>query len=199
MSGDLEEISPRLYQALEFAFKLHGHDARKQSTLPYLAHLLSVCALVQQDGGDEDEAIAALLHDTLEDKPQQTNRQEILSLFGANVLVIIEIATDTPPDYIGGSKPPWRQRKENYLAHIRNSNPAMLRVTIADKIDNARAILADYRLLGDSLWQRFNAGKDDQFWYYQSAIATFEAAGVRGPLLDELKRVVSLILVEVTK
>lgn len=197
MSVDSEEISPRLYQALELAFQLHGHDARKQSAVPYLAHLLAVCALVQQDGGDEDEAIAALLHDALEDKPQQISRQEILSLFGAHVLAIIETATDTPPDYQGGTKPPWRGRKENYLAHVRRSNPALLRVTIADKLDNARAILADYRRLGESVWERFNAGEDDQLWYYQSALAAFESAGVRGPLINELKRVVGLLQAEV--
>lgn len=197
MSGDAEEISPRLYQALELAFKLHGHDARKQSNVPALAHLLSVCAIVQQDGGDEDEAIAALLHDALEDKPQQISRQAILSLFGATVLSMVEIATDTPPDYMGGSKPPWRQRKEKYLAHIRNSDPTMLRVTMADKIDNARAILADYRRLGDRLWGRFNGGKDDQLWYYQGALAAYQDAGVCGPLLDELTRLVGLLQGEI--
>lgn len=197
MSRDSEEISPRLYQALVLTFQLHGRAARKQSAVPYLAHLLSVCALVQQDGGDEDEAIAALLHDALEDKPQEINRQEIHSLFGAKVLALIEIATDTPPDYQGGNKPPWRQRKENYLERIRHTPPAMLRVTIADKIDNARAILADYRQLGDRLWNRFNAGKSDQLWYYRSALAAFEAAGASGPLLDELSRLVDLLLDEV--
>ena len=196
MSGESEQISARLYQALELAFRLHGHDARKQSAVPYLAHLLSVCALVQLDGGDEDEAIAALLHDALEDKPQQTNRQEIVSLFGAKVLALIETSIDTPADYVGGVKPPWRQRKENYLAHVRHSDPAMLRVTIADKIDNTRALLSEYRRLGDRLWERFNAGKDDQLWYYQAALAAYGEAGVRGPLLDELSRLVGQLVTE---
>ncbi len=193
MKSKSPQISPRLYKALQFTFKLHGHDARKESNVPYLAHLLSVCALVQQDGGDEDEAIAALLHDALEDKPEETNRNEITELFGERVVTIIEVSIDTPPDYIGGVKPEWRQRKEAYLSHARNTNPSMLRVTIADKVDNARAILADYQRLGEGLWKRFNAGKEDQLWYYKSSISAYEAAGYQGPLLEELRRLVSLI------
>lgn len=159
----------------------------------YLAHLLSVCALVQQDGGDEDEAIAALLHDALEDKPEETNRNEILELFGEQVLTIIKSSIDTPPSYEGGVKPPWRKREQEYLAHIRAINPNLLRVTIADKVDNARAILADYQRLGDDVWKQFNAGKEDQLWYYKNCVSAYETAGYRGPLLDELRRLVTQI------
>ncbi len=158
-----------------------------------MAHLLSVCALVQQDGGDEDEAIAALLHDALEDKAEETNRNEILELFGEQVLTIIESSIDTPPSYKGGVKPPWRQRKEAYLAHVRATNPNLLRVTIADKVDNARAILADYQRSGDDVWKRFNAGKEDQLWYYKNCVSAYETAAYRGPLLDELRRLVTQI------
>lgn len=158
-----------------------------------MAHLLSVCAMVQQDGGDEDEAIAALLHDALEDKPEETNRSEIAELFGPRVLTIIESSTDTPSDYTGGEKPPWRQRKEGYLAHVRSEDPGLLRVTIADKVDNARSMLADHQRLGDELWKRFNAGKKDQYWYYSSCIAAYESAGYKGPLLEELRRLVEEI------
>ena len=187
------QISLRLYEALQFTFKLHGHDARKESNIPYMAHLLSVCSLVQQDGGDEDEAIAALLHDALEDKPEETNRIEITELFGERVVTIIEVSLDTPSDYQGGAKPPWRQRKEAYLLHARTTTPSMLRVTIADKVDHARAILADYQRLGEDLWKRFNAGKEDQLWYYGSSVLAYETAGYQGPLLQELRRLVSLI------
>ena len=183
-------LSPRLYQALELAFRLHGRDARKSSQVPVLAHLLSVCGLVLYDGGDEDEAIAALLHDTLEDKPGEISRAELAQRFGNRVLTLIETATDTPPDFAGGAKPPWRQRKEAYLQHVRQSAPALLRVTIADKIDNVRALLADHRREGDQLWRRFNAGKADQLWYYQSVVEACEAAGANGPLFDELRRLV---------
>jgi (p)ppGpp synthase/HD superfamily hydrolase len=193
MTINSPKISSRLYEALQFTFKLHGHDARKESNIPYVAHLLSVCALVQQDGGDEDEAIAALLHDALEDKAEETNRNEILELFGEQVLTIIESSIDTPPSYKGGVKPPWRQRKEAYLAHVRATNPNLLRVTIADKVDNARAILADYQRSGDDVWKRFNAGKEDQLWYYKNCVSAYETAAYRGPLLDELRRLVTQI------
>jgi len=193
MTTNPPQISPRLYQALEFTFKLHGRDSRKASPVPYLAHLLSVCALVQQDGGDEDEAIAALLHDALEDKPEETDRQEIRELFGERVVIIIDASIDVPPDYHGGAKPPWRLRKEAYLAHARSADPALLRVTIADKVDNARAILADYHRVGDNLWKRFRAGKQEQLWYYKSCLSAYESAGCQGPLLEELRRLIDEI------
>jgi len=193
MPTDSPQISQRLYEAVEFTFKLHGRDARKASPVPYLAHLLSVCAMVQMDGGDEDEAIAALLHDALEDKPQETNRQEIRERFGERVVIIIDASIDVPLDYQGGAKPPWRQRKEAYLEHIHEVEPKLLRVTIADKVDNARSILADYQRLGDRLWKRFKAGKTEQVWYYTSCVQAYEHAGCRGPLLDELRRLVDQI------
>ena len=195
MSDKADQITERLYQALQFTFKLHGRDARKASSVPYMAHLLAVCALTQQDGGDEDEAIAALLHDALEDKPDETSREEIGQLFGEKVLKIVELSTDTPPEYRGGVKPRWRERKEYYLAHIRTSNPELLRVTLADKVDNARAIYNDYQRLGEDLWKRFNAGREDQIWYYESAVDAFKTAGVHGLLLEELERLVSQIRV----
>ncbi len=194
MNDNRKEISSRLYDALDYTFDLHGRDVRKGSEIPYMAHLLSVCALVQQDGGDEDEAIAALLHDALEDKPEKTSRGDISKLFGTRVLAIIEIATDTPPDYKSGDKkPPWRQRKEAYLERVRREDPNLLRVTIADKIDNARAILSDYRRIGDEIWERFNAGRDEQIWYYQSAIDAYREAGYnynKGALLEDLQQLV---------
>lgn len=184
------DLTPRLYEAVQLTVDLFGKDARKSSVVPALSHLFSVCALVQMDGGDEDEAIAALLHDTLEDKPQFITREQILKRFGARVLEIIEVSTDTPQDYQGGPKPPWRERKQGYLDHARKTDPALLRVTIADKVDNLRAILADHQRIGGELWKRFNAGQADQVWYYQEAVKAYEQAGVQLPLLNELKRLV---------
>ena len=184
-------LTTRLYEALELTFKLFGKDARKSSPVPALAHLLSVCALVQVDGGDEDEAIAGLLHDTLEDKPQFITREEIKKRYGARVLEIIEVSTDTPQDYQGGPKPPWRDRKQSYLDHARITNPALLRVTVADKVDNLRAILADHQRIGGELWQRFNAGQADIVWYYQQSVKAYEQAGFLSPLLTELTRLVA--------
>ena len=188
-------LSPRMYEALELAFKLHGHDARKSSQVPYLAHLLHVCALVLQDGGDEDEAVAALLHDALEDKPEKINEKKIRWRFGEKVLQIVKICTDTPENYKGGPKPPWRERKVAYLDHVsRIPDPALLRVTIADKIDNARAILTDHRRFGDELWKRFNASKEEVQWYYDASVKAYRKAGVTGPLIKELKQLVGKII-----
>ena len=187
-------LSPRMYEALELAFKLHGHDTRKSSDVPYIAHLLHVCAMVLQDGGDEDEAVAALLHDALEDKPEKINQAKLRKRFGERVLQIILVATDTPTNYKGGPKPPWHERKERYIEHIRRTtDPNMLRVTVADKLDNVRAMLADYRRIGEELWERFNAGKEDQLWYYHSAVDAYREVGFSGPLLDELEGLVMLL------
>jgi (p)ppGpp synthase/HD superfamily hydrolase len=183
-------ISSRLADAIELVIQLHGRDARKQSPVPVIAHLLSVCALVQHDGGDEDEAIAALLHDSLEDKPDLMSAAKIEERFGSRVLQLVRISTDTPEDYAGGEKPPWRFRKETYLAHVRETDPSLLRITVADKVDNLRALLADHARLGDVLWSRFNAPKADQLWYYRAAAQAYRDAGFSGPLLTELDRLV---------
>lgn len=183
-------LTERFHKALELALLVHGRDTRKASNIPYFAHLMSVSSLVLSDGGSEDEAIAALLHDTLEDHPGEVTRDQIQAWFGTRVCQLVEICTDTPEDYEGGEKPQWLERKLAYLAHLKDAQPEDLRVPLADKLDNARSILSDYRLLGDKLWERFHAGKDDQLWFYSSAYSAFCAVGVTSPMLDELGRVV---------
>jgi (p)ppGpp synthase/HD superfamily hydrolase len=171
---------------------------RKGTRIPYIAHLLSVCALVLEDGGDEEEAVAALLHDSLEDHPEEVCRDEIRNRYGARVLSLVEGATDTPPDYKGGEKPPWKDRKKAYAEHVRSAGPDMLRLSLADKLHNARAILADYRRIGDALWGRFNVGKSEPveirreiLWYYRSLIVAFRDAGASGYLIEELERTIA--------
>lgn len=155
-----------------------------------MAHLLAVCAMVQMVSDDEDIAIAALLHDSLEDKPAEISRAEIREKFGEHVLQIIEISSDTPPDFAGGEKPDWDMRKTAYIAHIRNADPALLDVSVADKVDNARSILADHRRIGDEVWKRFNRGKEKQIWYYTEVTRAFQEADYQGDLLQELKKLV---------
>jgi (p)ppGpp synthase/HD superfamily hydrolase len=184
-------LSDRLAAAITVATQLHGRDARKGSNTPVLTHLFAVCLLVQRDGGSEDEAIAALLHDALEDHPEQLSADALEAQFGARVRHLVELSTDTPPGFAGGVKPPWRERKERYLAHARAADPADLRVTIADKIDNLRAILADYAAVGEALWSRFNAGRNEQLWYYRATLEAYRAAGCQGALVDELARLVA--------
>ena len=190
MKNTLPLLSSRFAEALTLAYVLHGQDTRKSTGIPVLAHLLGVCSLVLYDGGDEDEAIAALLHDALEDKPHLITSEDLKSRFGARVLSIVETSTDTPVDFKGGEKPPWRGRKEAYLKHARHADPALLRVTVADKVDNLRTMLADYRLVGDELWTRFNAGQADQVWYYSEAADAYRQAGFSSPLLEQLELLV---------
>jgi (p)ppGpp synthase/HD superfamily hydrolase len=183
-------LGDRFEAALRLALRVHGQDQRKVSGVPYLAHLLSVCSLVLNDGGSEDEAIAALLHDTLEDHPQEVTRQQLEDQFGPRVRRLVEVCTDTPVDYSGGPRPEWHGRKRAYLEHIGRTPPADLRVPLADKLDNARAMLADYRQGGAAIWAHFTVGQEGQLWFYGAAIAAFRQAGVRSPLLEELSRVV---------
>jgi (p)ppGpp synthase/HD superfamily hydrolase len=186
----MPKLTPRVYDALDLAFQLHGHAARKGRNIPVMGHLLGVCALVYEDGGSEDEGVAALLHDALEDAPEQINREQIERRFGRRVLEIVEVCTDTPRNYAGGPKPSWADRKNAYLAHARVADPSLLRVTVADKVDNVRSLIADYKRDGDKIWQRFHAGKTEQLWYYRSCLAAYSSAGFKGPLLDELSALI---------
>lgn len=188
-------LTERFDRALRLAVDLHRGDLRKGSATPYVAHLLSVCALVLEDGGSEEEAIAALLHDALEDHPQAISRAEIAAAFGERVLTLVEGCTDTPADYAGGRKPPWRGRKEGYVAHVRGADAGGVRVSLADKVHNARAILADYRRIGDAVWTRFSVGRSDPaeiraevLWYYRAMADAFRHAGAAGYLIEELER-----------
>jgi len=159
--------------------------------VPYVSHLLAVCALILSDGGSEDEAIAGLLHDSLEDHPELVTREELERRFGARVRSIVELCTDTPDDYAGGEKPPWRERKQRYLSHLEHAPAEALRVSIADKVDNVRAMVVDYRAVGESLWERFNAGKADQLWYYGALLGSFKRRKAPARLLEQLERGVS--------
>lgn len=183
-------ITDRLSSAFRYCLLLHGAQTRKGKPIPYVAHLMSAAALVLEDGGDEDEAIAALLHDALEDRPDKTSAEEIEKRFGGKVAALVRACTDTPPDYKGGAKPSWRRRKERYLEHIRKGAEGALRVSLADKLHNARDLLLDCKTEGEALWSRFNAGKDDQLWYQRSLIAAFKQGGYSGRMLDEFERVV---------
>jgi (p)ppGpp synthase/HD superfamily hydrolase len=182
-----QRLSARMQDALDLAIRLHGKDSRKRSSVPMLAHLLGACALTLQDGGSEDEGIAALLHDALEDKGDQVSAREIGERFGDPVRTIVELCTDTPAGYTSGPKPTWKERKLDYLGRVRRADPSLLRVTVADKVDNLRAIVADYRRVGEGLWERFSAGKGEQLWYFDQALEAYRASCVAGPLIDEME------------
>ncbi|HET6692613.1 MAG TPA: HD domain-containing protein [Miltoncostaeaceae bacterium] len=168
------------------ARELHATQRRKGTDIPYIAHLMAVAALVIEDGGDEDEAVAALLHDAVEDQGGAGTLARIRDRFGDRVAAIVEACSDTDET----PKPPWRRRKEAHLALLRD--PALpdgaLRVSLADKLHNAGAILADLRA-GRDVFARFNAPRADQQWYYEALVTTF-AERAPGPMAEELRRVV---------
>lgn len=177
--------TPRFAEALQLANQLHARQRRKGTGVPYIAHLMSVSALVFEDGGDEDEAIAGLLHDAVEDQGGAATLAEIRRRFGDRVADIVDACSDT--DVI--PKPPWRERKERYLGHLATAPPEVRRVSAADKVHNARSIVTDYRQQGEAFWGRFTAGREGTLWYYRAVLDTLLAHG-RTPLVDELERVV---------
>jgi (p)ppGpp synthase/HD superfamily hydrolase len=178
-------LTARFEDALVWATQLHNSQMRKGTQVPYIAHLLGTTSIAMQYGADEDEAIAALLHDAVEDCGGEPTLREIERRFGASVAAIVIGCTDS----MVVPKPPWRQRKESYLAHLRHASSSVRLVSAADKLQNARALVADYRVLGDALWNRFRGGRQGTIWYYRALVDAFRAAEMT-PLVEELHRVV---------
>ncbi len=180
-------MTDRLDDAFAFAHELHAEQRRKGTVIPYLAHLMAVSAIVLEHGGDEDEAIAALLHDAVEDQGGAPTLAVIRERFGSRVEEIVAGCTDAD----SMPKPPWRARKEAYVAHIADAPVSVRLVSAADKLHNARAILGDSRSreIGDAVWNRFNVGPVDIGWYYRALADAFTAAGPT-PLTRELERTV---------
>jgi (p)ppGpp synthase/HD superfamily hydrolase len=181
-------LSSRFEEAVSFAIQLHAGQVRKSTEVPYISHLFAVTALVLQDGGGEDEAIAALLHDAVEDQGGTETLEEIRRRFGDNVANIVDSLSDayTIP------KPPWRQRKQGYIAHMKEATEAVRRVSLADKLHNARDILRTLQEEGEGTWQRFRGGKRGTLWYYRSLVDIFNETG-SDFMTRELARVVGEI------
>lgn len=185
MSGE-RELSSRFDDALAYAADLHRSQERKASGVPYIGHLLSVSSLVIEGGGTENQAIAALLHDAVEDQGGASTLAEIRRRFGDEVATIVAECSDT--DQV--PKPPWKQRKQNYVDHLGYASKATLLVSLADKLDNARAILRDYRTDGPGVFERFNERDPrEHLWYYRSLLAVYQRHE-NGWLVDELERVI---------
>ena len=179
-------LSHRFTQALVYATELHAEQIRKGSKVPYISHLLGVASIALEYGADEDEAIAALLHDAIEDQGGQTVRAEIRVRFGERVTEIVDgcTETDTTP------KPPWAERKKAYIARISSTLPSVRLVSAADKLHNIRSILKDYRTAVDVVWELFKGGKQGTLWYYRSLVAAFHEADST-PIVVELDRLVT--------
>ena len=181
--------SPRFVTALNYATSLHT-ESRKGTTIPYISHLYSVAALVMESDGSEEEVIAALLHDAVEDHGGPKTLEKIRSEYGEEVAKIVDGCTDdAPPE--GKEKRPWRKRKEEYIAHIASASDSVRLVSNADKLHNARCILRDYRDIGEAIWDRFTGKKEGSLWYYRALADAFLANPADPFLAEELNRVVS--------
>ena len=181
-------LTRRFDEAFAYTHETHAGHTRKGSGVPYIGHLMGVASIVIDDGGTEDEAIAALLHDAAEDCGGRPRLEDIRTRFGDTVAGIVEDCTDSWDD----PKGPWAERKQQYVQHARTLAASSLRVSAADKVHNSYAILRDLRNTGDKVWERFNAKPDDILAYYQSLVRSYREAG-GGRLVDELDRIVRAI------
>jgi (p)ppGpp synthase/HD superfamily hydrolase len=195
----MASFSQRFDDALAFAHQLHRNQMRKTSGVPYVAHLLGVASLVIEDGGTEDEAIAALLHDSIEDQgrhypggPDMLARA-IEEKFGPAVLTMVLALTERPTPReqgISDKRARWRAHKEDYYEQVLTASPSVRRISCADSVHNVRTLIKDFTIMGDELWSRFRTrSADDQLWAYDMAARAFEKAGV-GQLAQELRRAV---------
>jgi (p)ppGpp synthase/HD superfamily hydrolase len=182
-----QTLTLRLIDALAYAATAHAGQVRKGSSIPYFSHLLAVAAIVLEYGGDEDTAIAALLHDVVEDAGGQPRLADVRARFGAAVADIVEGCSDA--DTI--PKPPWRGRKETYIARLTGESAAVQLVSAADKLHNARSLLADHFEMGPALWDRFSGGREGTLWYYRTLVGCYSKAPPA--LVRELDRVVTAL------
>lgn len=178
-----------------YAAAEHRQDLRKGTTIPYLSHLWSVAALVLEHGGDDEQVAAGLLHDVVEDHGGAAMLTDIRDQFGPEVARLVEALSDSVVDTTAGEeKPPWRQRKEQYLEHLAAADPRTQLVSACDKLHNARCLLADLSTAGADLWQRFTVTDPaEQLWYYRSLAATLAAGDIPRPLSDELTRTIDAL------
>lgn len=172
-------------RALVYAAEAFRQKTRKSTDIPYLTHLLAVAAIVGEHGGTEEQMIAALLHDVLEDVEDAT-REDLAARFGEPVTRMVEALSDAT----GHPKPAWMERKTRYLAHLAHEDPAVKLVSAADKFHNLTSLLKDLKHHGESVWDRFNAGREDQIWYYKRVVEAL-GTGWETPLLAELREQVA--------
>jgi len=177
------QLSPQFEKALIYVTRIHGGQLRKKTRIPYIAHILGVAAIAMEYGANETEAIAALLHDAVEDCGGAKRLRDIERKFGKDVARIVEGCTDTDQT----PKPQWLERKRTYIAHVRHAPMATKLVSASDKLHNIRAMLMDYRKEGERLWARFNGGKQGALWYYRALVSALSGKRVQ-PLVQEIDR-----------
>ena len=191
-------LTDRFDRALLYATHVHGGQVRKATSIPYIAHLLAVAATVLEYGGDEDLTIAALLHDSVEDQGGKARLNDVRNRFGERVARIVEGCSDSLADTGKGEpKADAKTRRQAYLAHLREADEDNLRVSLADKVHNARAILRDLRKqdVGEKIWSRFSQPKEQTLWYYRSLAEVF-CKQLPGQLSDELREIVKVLEAE---
>jgi (p)ppGpp synthase/HD superfamily hydrolase len=175
------EYSPRIVDAFAFTYALHRAQVRKGSHVPYITHLMGVAAIVGRHGGDEDQFIAALLHDAVEDQGGRDTLDRIREVFGEDVAYYVKGCTDSDTE----PKPPWQERKERFIQDTTDAEPKLKLVVAADKLHNARSIIGDLRERGDSVWRMFKGGRDNTLWYYAEMVRAL-GTGWSHPILREL-------------
>src|SRR5438046_2162596 len=183
------KLSEKFEEALVYATRAHGDKMRKKTGIPYVAHILGVAAIALEYGANETEAIAALLHDTVEDCGGAERLRDIRERFGDDVAAIVDGCTDTYQT----PKPPWLERKRSYIEHLKNSDSSTRLVSASDKLHNTRAILSELRRHGLEVFERFAGKKDGTLWYYRALVTAFREHVNHTDLIGELDRVVTEI------
>jgi len=186
-------LSDRFQKAMAYATELHKDQTRKSTAITYICHPFGVASLVLEAGGDEDQAIAALLHDIPEDCGGESRLKEISEMFGLRVEKIVRGCSDSlveDPE----EKAPWKERKEVHINHLYDADLDTLTVTAADKAHNARSIATDLQNQGPSLWKRFSANQENIIWYYESVYIVLQAKGVSAALLTPLRNAIDVMI-----
>jgi len=192
MTKPMTYLTERFHKAMAYATKLHKDQSRKSTTITYISHPIGVASLVLEANGDEDQAIAALLHDIPEDCGGEPRLQEITEMFGPRVEKIVRGCSDSLVED-PTEKAPWRDRKEVHISHLHKADTDTLIVTAADKAHNARSIATDLQNQGPSLWDRFNAQRDDIIWYYESVYEVLNQRQVSSALLVPLRNAIDVM------
>jgi len=182
MPNQKRTLSERFVSAFELAFQLHASQMRKGSDIPYMSHLLGVASMVMEDDGDEDEVIAALLHDAVEDQGGLPTLELIQEKFGPRVTSLVSFCTDS----MEIPKPPWNERKLAVLQKVTLASKSEYKILLADKLHNLRTIRNAVKRYGESVWQRFKGGREGSLWYYRELLASFRARGDH-PYHDEME------------
>ena len=188
-------LTDRFDRALLYATHVHGGQVRKKTTIPYIAHLLAVAATVLEYGGSEDMAVAALLHDAVEDQGGEPRLADIRNRFGDRVADIVRSCSDSFVNTAAGEqKENWRTRKLKYIEHLKSVDRETRLVALSDKVHNARSILRDLRKpeIGAAVWDRFDRSKEDTLWYYREVASALQKL-LPGQLADELMEMSSYL------